>query len=174
MRTLRFAALLVATGAFLVAPVAVQAKHNHPDRHANNHARGCNHTPHVGFVISGTLTSFTADDPNTPANEASVTLTVKHANRHARHSGELPDQDANKRGVQVAGDTYTVNGATDSFRLRLVDYEAGETPAAGDTVRVSGLIPRTKKRCAAEGTSTADRYGTPNVRRVTIKDADGD
>jgi hypothetical protein len=173
MRMLRHVALLVPVGALLVAPVTVQARHNHPDHpRANHHGRSCDHTPRVGFVISGTLTSFTADDPNTPANEASVTLTVKHAGLHARRSGELADQDANKRGVQVAGDTYTVNAATDSFRLRLVGYETGETPAAGDHVRVSGLIPRTKKRCATEGTSTADRYGTPNVKRVSIRDAD--
>jgi hypothetical protein len=169
MRTLRPVALLVAVGALLVAPVTVQAKHNHPSNHRSH---SCAHPPRVGFVISGTLTSFTADDPNTTANEASVTLTVTHANLHARRSGELADQDANKRGVQVVGDSYTVNAATDSFRLRLVDYEAGETPAAGDHVRVSGLIPRTKKHCAAEGTSTADRYGTPNVKRVSIRDAD--
>ena len=173
MKTLRYVALLIAVGVFLVAPVTVQARHNHPDHpRANQHARSCDHTPRVGFVVSGTLTSFTADDPNTTANEASVTLTVKHAGVHARRSGELADQDASKRGVQVAGDTYTVSAATDSFRLRLVGYETGQTPAAGDHVRVTGLIPRTKKRCAAEGTSTADRYGTPNVHRVSIRDAD--
>jgi hypothetical protein len=173
MRTLRHVALLVAVGAFFVAPVTVQAKHDHHNGpKANHHSRGCKHTPRVGFVVSGTLTSFTADDPNTQANEASVTFTVKHANLHARRSGELADQDPNKKGVQVAGDTFTVSAATDAFRVRLVDFETGEAPAAGDSVRVSGLITRTKKRCAEDGTSTADRYGTPNIRRVTIKDAD--
>jgi hypothetical protein len=157
-----------------MAPVAAQANHkaNHSPRAKRHAARSCDRTPRVGFVVAGTLTSFTADDPNTTANEASVTMTVKRANLHARRSGELADQDAAKKGVQVAGDTFTVSAATDAFRLRLGGYETGESPAAGDAVRVIGLVPRTKKRCAAAETSTADRYGAFNVRRVSIHDAD--
>jgi hypothetical protein len=172
MRTLRHVALLVAASAFLAAPVAVQAHHKPGHTRGPHKAKSCKRTPRVGFVVRGTLASFVADDLQTQANEGSVTITVTGANRHARRSGELQDMDATKPGVQVKGGTYTVNGADDPYRLRLVGYEAGEAPAVGDQVRISGLIPRTKARCAAEGTSLADRYGEPNVRRVTIHDAD--
>ena len=172
MRTLRFVALLAAAGAFLIAPVAVQAHHKSGHTRGPHKAKSCKRTPRVGFVVRGTLASFVPDNPQTEANEGVVTVTVTGANRHARHSGELQDMDASKPGVQVKGGTYTVTGANDPYRLRLVGYEAGESPGVGDQVRISGLIPRTKARCAAEGTSLADRYGTPNVRRVTIHDAD--
>jgi len=81
---------------------------------------------------------------------------VTAANKHARESGELGDQ----------GSTYTVP-ATDAFELKLGD-DGTLVPAAGDRVKVKGRVAVTKKRCAAEGTSTADRYATPDVTRVTI------
>ena len=49
-----------------------------------------------------------------------------------------------------------------------------DTPSEGDRVKVSGRIAVAKKRCAAEGTTTEDRYATPDVRRVTISDRDED
>jgi hypothetical protein len=125
----------------------------------------------VGFVVRGTLTAYTADDETTPANEASVTITVTGANRHARNSGELADTDPATPGTQVKGDTYTVTGASDPFKVKLVDYATGETPAAGDAVRIVGKISRTKSKCAPSGTSLDDRYGDVNVRKVVIHDA---
>src|SRR3990170_1481035 len=81
----------------LVAPATAVAK---PDP---NNPKGCKKpTVNKGFVVKGTLDSFTADDPATAANEESVTLTVTKANGHAKKSGELADQDAAKPGVQVA------------------------------------------------------------------------
>ena len=103
-----------------------------------------------------------------------MTLTVTNANGHARKSGEIADQDPNQEGVQVAGATYTVSGATDPFTLELNGYEGADTPSAGDAVKVNGKIPRTKKKCADEGTSVADRYGAPDVRKVTLTDSDPD
>ena len=47
-----------------------------------------------GFVVKGTLVSYTADDAATPANEGTVTITVTKANKHARVSGELADADS--------------------------------------------------------------------------------
>ena len=165
--------LLIAGAALaLLAPAAATAK---PDAkpHPNKKA-GCK-KPAVnkGFVVKGTLDSFTADDPATAANEESVTLTVTKANRHAKRSGELADQDATKPGVQVKGATFSADGATDpnGFTVKLVGYGAGETPAAGDKVSLVGKISVTKAKCAPTGTSTADRYGDVNVRRVKIKDA---
>jgi hypothetical protein len=152
----------------LLAPAAAMAK---PDP---NKPRGCK-KPAVskGFVVKGTLDSFTADDPATDANEESVTLTVTKANRHAKLSGELADQDAAKPGVQVKGATFTADGATDTngFKVKLVGYGAGETPATGDRVTLVGKVRVTKAKCAPAGTSTADRYGDVNVRKVKIKDA---
>src|ERR671925_1239775 len=63
-----------------------------------------------GFTVRGTLESFTADDGSTQADEEEITITVTGANRHARRSGELADQDASKPGVQVKGATYSVSG----------------------------------------------------------------
>jgi len=39
-------------------------------------------------------------------------------------------------------------------------------------VKVYGKIARSKKKCAPEGTTTADRYATPDVRKVTVTDSD--
>ena len=125
-----------------------------------------------GFTVRGTLESFTADDGSTQADEEEITITVTGANRHARRSGELADQDASKPGVQVKGATYSVSG--DPFKYKLVGYTGGDTPSTGDKVKLVGKILYTKKRCAPEGTSLEDRYGDVDVRRVKIKDADPD
>ncbi|MGH2898603.1 MAG: hypothetical protein ACRDMZ_08005 [Solirubrobacteraceae bacterium] len=166
---------LVAAGALLAAPAAaVATKGDHSGKsHKNKSANSCAKTHMKGFVVAGTLVSAVADDPTTAASEATVTLTVTGANRHARHSGELADQDATKPGVQVKGATYTV-AAGDAFRLKLRGYEGTDTPSAGDRVKVIGRIAVTKKRCAPAGTSVADRYGAVDVRRVSIKDRDPD
>lgn len=161
---------LLAAGAVLalLAPATAAAK---PDPNKQN---GCKKpTANKGFVVKGTLDSFTADNPATTANEESVTLTVTKANRHAKRSGELADQDATKPGVQVKGSTYSADGASDpnGFKVKLVGYGDGETPSVGDKVSLVGKIGVTKAKCAPAGTSTADRYGDVNVRRVKIKDA---
>jgi len=154
--------------ALLAAPMGAEAKPK-----PNKNAGGCKHpTVKKGFVVKGTLVSFTADNPATQADEESVTLTVTKANRHARVSGELADQDPAKPGVQVKGSTFSADGADpNGFKVKLVGYESGETPASGDKVKLVGKISVTKAKCAPAGTSTADRYGDVNVRKVKIKDA---
>jgi hypothetical protein len=133
-------------------------------------AKSCAKLHSRGFQVGGTLVSMTEDDAaTTDASEATVTLLVTSANKHARESGELADQDAAREGVQVKGATYTVP-AGDVFELRLGDYGAG-APAPGDSVKVKGRVAVTKKRCAAEDTSAADRYATPDVTRVSVKPA---
>ena len=127
----------------------------------------------VGFVVRGTLVALTADDLATPASEASVTVTVAGANRHARNSGELADTDPNTPGTQVQGGAYTVSPG-DAFKLQLVGYVAPDTPSAGDPVRIIGKVVRTKSKCAPAGTTLADRYGDVNVRKVAVHDADAD
>ena len=120
--------------------------------------KGCAKAHSRGFQVRGTLVSITADDAaTTDASEATVTLTVTSANRHARNSGELSE-------------TYTVP-AGDAFELKLGD-DGTAVPAAGDRVKVKGRIAVTKKRCAAEGATLADRYGTPDVSRVKISKAE--
>ena len=151
---------------FLAVPIAAAVLLALPATGAAGPKR-CNKTPQVGYTISGTLVSV-AGDP------ASVTLTVTEANSHATNSGEIDDQDSAQEGVQVAGDSYTVDGASDSFTLTLEGFEGADTPSPGDAVKVIGKVPRTKKKCAAAGTSEADRYGAPNVRKVVITDSDPD
>lgn len=171
--------MLVVTGsaaALLAMPVSgAIGEKGHGQRNATGSAQSCAKTKKVGFVVRGTLTGYTADDPaTTDVNEAVVTLSVTGANRHARRSGEIADQDADKKGVQVKGATFTATAADDAFKLRLVRFQGDDTPSNGDRVKVRGRIPRTKKRCAPAGTSVADRYGKPNIKRVRIADRDPD
>lgn len=186
IKPIRLLTLLVAACALLAAPTVGLAHHKpgHTKGPKNAQPKGPNKAQpdskrckkpatKVGFAVRGTLVSFTADDPaTTPANEASVSITVTRANRHARNSGELADTDPATPGTQVKGGAYSVTGATDPFKVTLVGYEPGEAPGAGDAVKVIGKVARTKKRCATAGTSLADRYGDVNVRKVVIHDAD--
>jgi len=162
----------IALVAFPAAGVAKKGEHGKSGAHAKGgKGKNCAKLHTRGFQVGGTLVSMTADDPATlDASEATVTLTVTSANKHARESGELADQDADRKGVQAKGATYTVL-AGDAYELRLSsDYGTG-TPVAGDSVKVKGRVAITKKRCAADGTSTADRYDTPDVTRVSVKPA---
>ncbi len=184
-------ALLVAAGALLAVPAVGHA--NHKDSHqpgakaegkghgkSKGQGRSCAKKPTVnkGFVVRGTLVSYTADNPDTPnANEANVVITVTGANRHARVSGELADKDATTPGVQVDGGSFTADGTptagtNDPFRVQLSDYGTGESPTAGDRVRIVGKVAVTRKKCAAAGQSVAERYGAVNIRKVKITDAD--
>jgi hypothetical protein len=161
IRKIRLVAVVVAVLALAAVPPTASAKHG------GSHGKSCA-AKSKAFVVKGTLVSFTADDATTPANDASVTLTVTGANRHARKSGELVDEDAGTVGTQV---TYTA--ASDPFAVKLSGYDgAADTPSAGDKVRVKGKIAYTKKRCAPDGTSVEDRYGEPNVKRVKLVDKD--
>jgi hypothetical protein len=45
-------------------------------------------------------------------------------------------------------------------------------PAAGDSVTIIGKIARAKAKCAAPGTSVADRYGRVSIRKAVMHDAD--
>jgi hypothetical protein len=158
-------AMALAAALFAVPATALGAKGGQGK--SKGKAKSCAKTHSRGFQVGGTLVSFTADDAaTTDASEATVTLTVTSANKHARESGELADMDTAKKGVQAKGGTYTVP-AGDAFELKLGDEDTA-VPAAGDRVKVKGRIAVTKKRCAAEGTTMADRYATPDVTRVKI------
>jgi hypothetical protein len=174
MKRITYVCASVAGAAALLAlPASGLARDNHGQGHSNTPKRCSHPNERVGFTVRGTLVSYTADNPATPANEGTVTVTVTGANRHARNSGEIADQNATQPGVQVAGATYTVP-TTDAFRVRLVDFQGTDTPSPGDAVTIVGSIVRTKAKCAPAGTSLADRYGAVNVRRVVIADRDPD
>lgn len=168
----RMIASLTAAGALLAAPaVGIAAKP--ATTGGKGKTTSCTKTTTLGYQVSGTLVAFTADDPTTPASEATVTLKVTSSNVHAAKSGEIADQNATKKGVQVKGATYVVV-AGDAFTVKLNGYEGTDTPSVGDRVKVSGSIKLTKKACAPAGTSTADRYAAPDVKKVTISDRDPD
>ena len=157
LKTIRtISTLAVAVALFAVPATAVAVKGGQGK--SQGKTKSCAKTHSVGYQVRGTLVSVIQDDPaTTDVSEATVTLTVVHANSHARKSGELDDA------------TYTVPADdVDGFVLKLNGYEGTETPTAGDRVKVKGRIARTKPRCAPEGTSVADRYAAPDVRRVTI------
>jgi len=173
LKTVRTIGTLAVAAALLAVPATALGAPGGQGK-GKGKAKSCAKTLNRGYQVSGTLVSFTADDAaTTDASEATVTLTVTAANSHARNSGELADQDAARKGVQVVGATYTVP-ASDAFELKLNGFVDPDTPSVGDRVKVSGRIPVTKKRCAADGTTTADRYAAPDVRRVTISDRDAD
>jgi hypothetical protein len=167
----RALASLAATGMLLAVPASGVAKR--PDTKKVTRANACAKAHDVAFRVAGTLVSVTPDDPATPASEATVTLKLTSANRHARRSGDIVDQDAVKKGVQVKGFVFTVP-AGDAYKLSLRGYQTPDTPSPGDRVGVGGRIALTKARCAPAGASVADRYGALDVRRVTIGDRDPD
>jgi hypothetical protein len=162
-------ALALAAALFAVPATALGAKggQGKSKKGGQGKAKSCAKEHSRGFQVGGTLVSVAGDDAATAdTSEATVTLTVTSANKHARESGELADMDALKKGVQAKGATYTV-AAGDAFELKLGD-DGTAVPAAGDRVKVKSRIAVTKKGCAAEGTSVADRYATPDVTRVKI------
>jgi hypothetical protein len=150
-------ALALAAALFAVPATAFGAKggQGKSKKGGQGKAKRCAKAKTVGFQVGGTLVSVTADDvATTDVSEGSVTLTVKSANSHARKSGV------------VVGETYTVP-AGDAYELKLGD-DGTAVPAAGDRVKVKGRVAVTKKQCAAEGASVADRYADPDVTRVKI------
>lgn len=178
LKTIRAIAALAVAAALVVVPataLAAKGGHGKGKGHAKaqGKAKSCAKTGTRGFQLTGTLVSMTADDAaTTDSSEATVTLTVTAANRHARNSGELEDQNADRKGMQVVGATYTVP-AGDAFVLMLGD-DGAAIASEGDRVKVKGRIAFTKKRCAAEGASTADQYATPDVTRVKISDPEAE
>jgi hypothetical protein len=163
----RIAALALAAALVAVPANAVAAKGGQGKAQVNT--KRCSKTGTRGFQVTGTLVSWVLDDAaTTDVSEATVTLVVTAANRHTRNSGELEDQNVDRKGVQVVGASYTV-AAGEAYVLKLGD-DGATVPSEGDQVKVKGRVALTKKRCAAEGTSAADRYDTPDVTRVTISD----
>jgi hypothetical protein len=156
---------MLAAGALLAAPASGLAAKPATTGKASK-ANACK-AVNMPYVVSGTFVS--AD-----VAAGTMTMTVTGANRHARHSGEIADQNATKKGVQVKGATMTIAATPDTFVLKLNGYEAPDTASVGDKVKVSGKVALTKKRCAAAGTSTADRYGAVDIRKVTLSDRDAD
>ncbi len=161
---------LVAAGSLLAAPAAGMAAK--PTAKKPPKANSCKPVK-MPFIASGTFVSGTADNPMTVDNEGTVTLKLTSANRHARHSGEIADQNATKKSIQVKGANLTV-ATTDAYVLKLAGYQGTDTVSVGDRVKISGKVALTKKRCAPADTSTADRYGAVDVKKVTIHDRDAD
>ncbi len=159
-RSCRLIGLVGAAAVLTAVPAVALANHN-PNANPNHGSKGKRCTVNRGFVVKGTLDSggFTADTDAAAGDQPSVRIDVTRANRHARRAGV------------AAGETYTAGAASDSFKLRLVEFEAGESPGAADgnaadKVRIIGKIAYTKKRCANSG------YGAVNVRKVHIIDVD--
>src|SRR5215211_2386648 len=157
MKTARITALLAAASLAAVPVAAEAARGGH-----RGGQRGGKPAVNKSFVVTGKLkqSGFSADDPvTTSVNEAVVEITVKNANRHARRSGELEDQNTSKKGVQVKGGDYMVDNDDDLFKVVLSGYEQGEQPGENDKVRIVGKIPYTRDKSLP----VDDRYGVPNI-----------
>ena len=166
-KRIQILALLVAAGALLAVPAIGQAAHK--PGHTPGGKRCKKPTVNKAFVVKGTWVSYTADNPATPANEGTVTITVTKANKHARVSGDLTDANPALAGTQYTVPTTDAGG----FKVTLSEYEAGESPGANDRVRISGKVAVTKKRCAtAEQDTVAERYGAVNVKKVAFTEVD--
>ena len=176
LKNTRMITALAAAGALLAAPAVGLAAKGGNSATAKGKAKACaTKSKGMGYQVSGTLVSAVPDDPaTTDVNETVITMKVTSANSHAAKSGEIADQSATKKGVQVKGATMVLTAATDAFTLKLNGYEGTDTPSVGDRVKVSGRIKRTKKACAPAGTSVADRYAAPDVKKVTVSDRDPD
>ncbi len=145
-------AVLLALGALAAAPLA-EATHQ-PNHDPDSKSKKCKKpTTKKAFVVKGTLAQ-----PLTVNTSEVNSITVTGANRHARNSGV------------VKGESYIVNDA--GFNLKLSGFEALETPELDDKVRIRGKIEVTKKKCAADGITLADRYGEPDVKKVRVIDKD--
>lgn len=175
MKKTRLTVVALAAGALLALPATGLAAPGGQGK-SQGKAKSCANAPKVGFQISGALVSLSQDDPGTTGvvEPSAVELTITAANRHARHAFASLDTDADRKGVQLKGAPWELSSADDAFTLELNGYEGDDTPSAGDKVKVSGRVPVTKKRCAAQNASLADRYGKPDVRKVTISDRDED
>ena len=156
--------LLLAVVALVALPAASQAGKGKGQSKSTTHC-----TVKRAFTVRGLLDGdFTPSDPKTAD---SISIEVRSANRHARRSGEIADQDPSAPGVQVKGAPFSVSG--DTFKYKLVDFETNETATTGDKVRLVGKIEYTKQKCEPN-TDLEDRYDDVNIRKAVIKDNDGD
>jgi hypothetical protein len=162
MSKIRPIGLLLALLALAAVPAVSQGKKTPSPDWCAKHG-----TVKRAFTVRGHLGSFSPTDSKGTAS--SIEIIVSSANRHARNSGEIDDQDANKPGVQVKGATYSVS--SDSFKYKRVGYEPNEASEAGDKAKLVGKIEYTKKRCDPNAT-LADRYDDVNIRKVVVKDKD--
>ncbi len=164
---------LLAVGALAAVPVA-EAGQKIGDGSGSKSKQCKKPTKKKSFVVKGTLDASVTDAGGAPTHldGSVIDITVTGANRHARKSGEIADQDPGRAGVQVRGADYMVDGATDQYNLKLSGYEASEDPEAGDKVRIKGKIPVAKKKCAAPDATLDERYGEPNVKKVKVIDKD--
>jgi hypothetical protein len=159
MRRARTFALLLALIGLAATPGAAASRNSHPSRSLHPNQR-CKHpTVKRSYIVTGTLVSW---------DGTAVEITVHNANHAARYSGELTDQNPNRKGVQVRGGTYSVDRNNDAFQTFFSGYEPNEQPSAGDKVRIRGTVLYTKKHCGGPS------YSDVNVKRVKLIDADGD
>ncbi|HUR86973.1 MAG TPA: hypothetical protein VMY78_16695 [Solirubrobacteraceae bacterium] len=177
MKHTRKFASLVAAGSLLAVPAIGQAAKSDTHGKSGTHSestKSCTKAHARGFSLSGTLVSVVADDAaTTDVNEGAIKLLITSGNAAAKRSGDIADQDADRKGVQIKGAEYTIAGA-DTFSLRLRGYEGTDTPSVGDRVKVNGRIAIAAKKCVPAGTSLADRLGAVDIRKVTISDRDPD
>jgi len=173
MRTKMAVTAALAAALIVAVPVAADAdngkhkgKNKSQSKSKSQKQAGSKCVANVAFVVKGTLVSFTADNGATGQNEASVTLTLDRANRHARRSGELEDNNGATPGTQL-----TFAAASDDYKVQLSGFETAESPTGGEKVRVIGKVAYTKARCEPN-TSVEDRYDAVNVRKLKVIDVD--
>ncbi len=152
--------------AALAVPAAAQAKPPKPPKPAKTPT-----ATKVGFSYAGLIGATGAPDATQVSGTQFWTLAtdpfsldLESANLHARRVLGITS-------AAFAGTTLTEideHTTTDQFRLKLVGYDTGEAPDAGDRVKVVGKVERTRN---AKGSATKFSYGAVDVRKVVVTDA---
>ena len=159
--------------AALAVPAAAQAvKPAEPGKKGrDNAAQKQSATKKVGFSFAGLIGATGAPEATQVTGTQFWTLAtdpfsldLESANLHARRALGITS-------AAFDGTTLTEideGSTTDQFRLKLVGYDTGEAPDAGDRVKVIGKVERTRN---PRGSETRFSYGAIDVRKVVVTDA---
>ena len=124
-----------------------------------------------GFTLTGLIGAENAPAAAPVTGTDKWTLTTEtfsldliSANKHARNV--LVDEVFDGTAL-----TSITHNTTDQFLLKAVGFDENEAPNAGDRVKVVGKVTRTRN---AKGSETKFTYGTVDIRKVVVTDADDD
>ena len=150
--------VVLATALGAVLAVGGTAQAGHKQSHTPKSPK-C--TVSKAFSVKGVLTGG-----STVTATGVQSFDVTRANSHARKAGYGPDTTSTDS-ANDPGSHELPTGKT----VKLSGYEEGESPAAGDKVKVLGKIAF--DRCGESKDGDAKGYeGAPTIRKIQVIDAD--